>query len=93
MATFPSTFTATQQNILGLYRENGKENGNYHYMIGYINLGIYWGHITSEHWTATTCLSFAWKRTVAPFRSPSSRMLEAMRRKALFRVWVLGFGF
>ena len=30
--------------ILGLYRDNGKENGNYYIIIGYI-LGLYWGCI------------------------------------------------
>ena len=27
-----------------LYRDNGKENGNYHIILGYM-LGLYWGYI------------------------------------------------
>ena len=30
--------------ILGLYWDNGKENGNYYSLLGYI-LGLYWGYI------------------------------------------------
>ena len=29
---------------LGLYRDNGKENGDYYIIIGYM-LGLYWGSI------------------------------------------------
>ena len=28
--------------ILGLYRDNGEENGNYHIIVGYIIIGVIW---------------------------------------------------
>ena len=34
--------------MLGLYRDNGKENGNYLIIIGYI-LGLYWGYIIEQN--------------------------------------------
>ena len=30
-----------------IYRDNGKENGNYYIIIGYI-LGLYWGYIIQD---------------------------------------------
>ena len=41
--------------ILGLYRDNGKENGIYRDYRDYIRLGLYWGYIgIVENKTETT---------------------------------------